>query len=653
MAKAHKLIARSNLDTTVRPQDDFYQYANGGWIAKNPIPKEESAWGSFYVSVKQNHQRLQKLAKGLERKRGKTGTPLQLVRDFWLSGMDARERNRKGFRPIQKYVDEIEKIDSIKELVAFIAMFHRDGFSMLWGVGVGPDDKDSSTQVLHVAQDGLSLPDRDFYVKKSKENEAIKKDLAIHIERILVMYGKDRDDARKSAQTILSIEMKLALTSMTMVERRDPHAQYNPHSISQLKKLTPHIDWILYLKGIHATASRIIVGQPKFFTRLDTILTGVTLSDWKRYLLWHVILGTSSYLGEKIAQAQFDFYGTRLQGTPEMKPLWRRVISTIDSRVGDALGQLYVTEYFPPRAKKRIDELVKNVIGACAERIESLEWMTSQTKKKALQKLQAIRPKIGYPIKWEQYKKLDILPDDYLGNVVRANRYEHARAMRKIDMKPDLNEWLITAPTVNAYFHPNMNEIVFPAGILQAPAFDADVDDAVNYGGIGSIIGHEITHAFDDEGRKFDAKGNLKDWWVAKDGIEFKKRAEVLRKQYDAFEVLPGLKVNGALTLGENIADLGGLIIAYEAWKKTKQARSTKKIDGFTGAQRFFLGNALFEAGAIRPEAQKKRLVTDPHAPSKARINVPFANMDVFYEAFEVKEGDALYLPPESRARIW
>ena len=653
MAKLKNLIRSQNLNRTVRPQDDFYTFANGGWIAKNVIPNEESAWGTFYLSIRQNQERLRTLVMSLRKKRSSHGAPAQLVRDLWLSGMNVREREVLGFSPIRGYADRIRKAQSVSDLVTLTGEMHRDGIAILWGVGVGPDDKDSSKVVFSIGQDGLSLPDRDFYVKNTVEYKAIRNDFLVHLEKMLKMYGYTEKEARSAARSILSIESKLARASMTMVERRDPHAQYNPHSLSQLKKMSPDIDWKQYLDRIGAKTSRVIVGQPLFFKELNALLKTSALPAWKDYFLWHVILSTSAYLSEEILKAQFVFYGTRLQGTPNMRPLWRRVIATIDAHIGDALGQLYVDAYFPPKAKKRIDALVQNIIETCAERIEELPWMTSTTKKKALKKLYAIRPKIGFPKKWHAYKGLSVSPLDFLGNVVRANRHEHARSMRKIGKKPDPEEWHMSAPTVNAYFHPNLNEIVFPAGILQAPAFDADADDAFNYGGIGAVIGHEITHAFDDEGRKFDSEGNLSDWWVKKDEVEFKKRAEVLRKQYDAFEVLPGHKVNGQLTLGENIADLGGVVIAFEAWKKTKQAKDQKKIGGFTGAQRFFLANAFFESGSIRAEALKKRLVTDPHAPSECRINGPFPHVDAFYEAFEVQKGDALYIAPESRARIW
>jgi putative endopeptidase len=336
-----------------------------------------------------------------------------------------------------------------------------------------------------------------------------------------------------------------------------------------------------------------------------------------------------------------------------MRPLWRRVINTVDGTIGDALGQLYVAEYFPPQAKKSIDTLVKNITLACEERIKNLEWMTPATKKKAIQKLNTLRYKVGYPNKWLSYKGLSITPEDFFGNVIRANRYEHTRVIKKIGKKPDLDEWFMTPSTVNAYFNANLNEIVFPAGILQSPFFDANADDAVNYGGIGAVIGHEITHAFDDEGRKYDHQGNLKDWWVKKDEIEFKKRAEVLRKQYDAFEVLPGHHVNGELTLGENIADLGGVLIAYDAWKKSQKGKKSVKIGGFTPEQRFFLGNAMGECGVIRDEALKKRLVVDPHSPSICRTNGPMANVPAFYEAFDVKEGDKLFIPTNKQAHIW
>jgi putative endopeptidase len=657
MTLSNDPIKKARLDTAIRPQDDFFHYANGGWIRKNQIPDEESVWGSFHVLNKENQDRLHTIMKRVQKKRAPKGTPTQLVRDFWISGMDMNERDRRGFDPIAPYATRISTLASAREINAFIADMNKDGFGFVFGIGVGPDDKDSETEALHFHQGGLSLPDRDFYLKQKKEHKDIRAAYLLHVARILSLYGYGADDAKSAARTILRLETRLAQVSMSPVELRDPHAQYNPHTLPQLKKLAPQIDWADFLKRIGTKADRVIVGSKPFLTEVSALLESEPIETWRTYLLWHLISGSSSALFESIGKAQFDFYGTLLQGTKAMRPLWRRVTASVDVHMGDALGQLYVADYFPPAAKKSIDALVKNVMAACEERIMHLGWMTPATKKKAIEKLHALRTKVGYPKKWLSYKGVRIEPDDYFGNILRANRYEHARAMRKIGKKPDRDEWLMTPSTVNAYFHPNLNEIVFPAGILQPPFFDPAADDAINYGAIGAVIGHEITHAFDDEGRKFDHKGNLKDWWVKADETEFKKRAEVLKKQYDAFEVIPGHKVNGALTLGENIADLGGVLIAYDAWKQSGKGKGSekrgRKIGGLTPEQRFFLGNAIAECSAIRDEALKKRLISDPHSPSVCRVNVPLANVDAFYEAFGVQEGDALYLPQNARARIW
>jgi len=648
-------INPKDLDTAVRPQDDFFQYAAGGWLQRNPIPASEARWGAFDVLRHENDKKLHLLVKEVAKKTNPASkTPAQLVRDFWLSGMDIQRRNKLSFAPLYSYQKNIEDIRSRGDLLACVARLHRDGFDVIWGVGVGPDDHCADHNILHLMQGGLSLPDRDYYLKKDEHSRTILEGYKVYILEMLTQFGIEREEAMQMRDTILKIETSLARASMTRVELRNPYLQDNPYTIAALQREYLKLDWKQYLGLIGARTSRLNVAQPKFLSTASKMVTSVSLDDWKTYLLWHIINGSAGALSQKISALSFSFYGKQLQGMEEQRPLWKRTVYVIDSAVGDALGQLYVAKYFPPRAKKSIDALVENIFKACAQRITQLDWMTPKTKQKALEKLAVIHSKVGYPNKWIDYRGLTIRADDYFGNLIRANQYEHKRQMRKIDKKVDSSEWEMTPSTVNAYFHPNHNEIVFPAGILQAPFFDVDAPDAMNYGAIGSVIGHEITHAFDDEGRKFDAKGNLKDWWKPEDARAFDRRAAILRRQYDSFEVLPNFFVNGKLTLGENIADLGGLLIAYDAWQMTRSGKSaTPKRRSFSDEQLFFFGLTACERGANRTEDLKRRLVVDPHSPSKCRVNGPFRNIDAFYDVFDVGPKDKMYLAPSKRARIW
>lgn len=649
-----KVISEKELNLKIRPQDDFFEYACGGWIKSNTIPASESHWGSFDQLRAENDKRLRTLVEKVATKRGKSGSPIQLVRDFWLSGIDMKRRDSLGFKPLDFYIEKIQSIESSEELLKFISQAHRDGMGLSWSMGVGPDDHCADHNMLLIGQGGMSLPDRDYYIKKGTEYESVRTAYLEYIGKMLKLFGYTKEEAAKSAVIIMKFETRLARVSMTRTEMRDPHSQYNPHTALALKRLAPCIDWTTYFKLIGAKPKKVNVMQPKFFKEVNTMIDSVSLSAWRTYLLWHVINRNASRLSRRIGKTSFNFYGKTLQGSKRQRPLWRRVVASIDGNIGDALGQLYVAEYFPPRAKKSIDGLVKHVMVACEARIRKLDWMSVSTKRKALKKLKVITPKIGYPDKWIAYKGLKIIPNDYFGNAIRASQYEHKRDMAKIDKKVDPAEWQMTPSTVNAYFHPNHNEIVFPAGILQPPFFDVDAPDSYNYGAIGSVIGHEITHAFDDEGRKFDLKGNLKDWWTKEDTREFEKRTSVLKKQYDAFQVLPGFFVNGKLTLGENIADLGGLLIAYDAWQLSNtKSDAHNSSQSFTPEQLYFFGLVAIEKGSIRDAALKKRLVTDPHSPASCRVNGPFRNMDIFYEIFNITEKDGMYLPPNKRARIW
>lgn len=654
-ASMKKGIDRKNLNAKARPQNDFFEYGSGGWVRRHPMPADKSRWGTFDFLREQSKEQLRQVIEPVvKHKKWKAGSNEQMVRDLWLSAMDEKLREKLGLAPLRSVLEKINAIKNKKDLLEFIAWGHRTGLGLLWGMYVNRDDKQSDKNVLLFAQGGLSLPDRDYYLQDDAESKRVRAEFMKYIPRLLRLVGYSEKDADHTARLVMAIETDLARASMTRVERRDPHKQYNKRTLRSLARETPQIDWERYFELTRVPAPKdFIVGQPKFISRAGEMLGELSVEDWKIYLRWSVIDDMAPLLTRRLVLESFRFYGTVLSGQKKMQPTWKRAVATLDGALGDALGQLYVKKFFSHRAKRKIDALVDNLFAAYRERLQHLEWMSAATKKKAFIKLSAMKRKLGYPKKWESYRGLHIVAEDYIGNLARSHEYEFDRMIKKLKKKPDPHEWYMTPPTVNAYFDPNANEIAFPAGIMQPPFFDEEADDAQNYGGIGSVIGHEITHGFDDEGRQYDHKGNLKEWWSKEDKKKFEKRAKILSDQFDSFVAIDGMHVNGKLTLGENIADLGGLIIAFEAYKKSQKGKKREIIGGFTPEQRFFLGYALTEAGSIRPELLKKYLVIDPHSPSIFRVNGPVSNMEAFYEAFEVKKGDALYREPKNRAKIW
>lgn len=648
------VIDTKNLNTRIRPQDDFFLYANGGWNKRHPIPPDKSRWGTFDELRENSKKQLRTIIEPVAKKKHlKRGSDEQLVRGVWLSGMDEKRREKLALAPLIPLLSRVAAITNQKDLLEYIAYAHRVGLGVLWGTYVSRDDKKSHRNMLYLAQGGLSLPDRDYYFNNDAESKRVRKEFKKHIPRMLALAGLSAD-ARKTIEIVMRLETALAEASMTRTERRDPHKQYNKRAIKSLSKESPAIDWARYFTLIKAGSPKeLVVSQPKFMARVSKLFKTISIEDWKTYLTWSVIDDMAPLLNKKMVEENFRFYGRVLSGTKKMQPLWKRIVGVVDGAVGDALGKLYVKNYFDHEAKRHINQLVDNLFATYKERLADLEWMGPKTKKKAFVKLRAMKRKLGYPSKWHTYKGLKINADDFVGNMLRVHEYEFNRMLRKLKKKPDPTEWYMTPSTVNAYFDPNANEIAFPAGIMQPPFFDATADDALNYGGIGSVIGHEMTHGFDDEGRKFDHKGNLKEWWTASDKKRFEKRARVLAKQFDSFVAIDNMHVNGKLTLGENIADLGGLIIAFKAFQKSQKGKKRKIIQDFTPEQRFFLGYAITEAGNIRPQLLKKYLVIDPHSPSIFRVNGPLSNMEEFYEAFGVKHGDKLYRAPKARARIW
>jgi len=643
-----------NLDRSARPQDDFFRYANGGWLKKNPIPHDESNWGSFYLLRKASDEALRNILEDSKRKKAAHGSNLRKVRDYYLSAMNEKKLNKEGAGPLHKFFDIIDNIKNSDDIVALSAYFRRIGVSSLWRIDANQDMKDRSIVVLYLEQGGLGLPDRDYYLKTDKKSEEIRQKYTTHIKKMHKLIFGQNFNPKKTASAIMNIETRFAKASMTMVERRDYEKQYNKMRLAGLRRLAPNIDWIKYFSAVGAHAKgRLIVMQPLFIKTAEKMLSNIPLEDWKYYFKWKVMSAFAGYLSDKLADERFNFFGKVLSGQKKMKPRWRRAANEIDSALGEALGELYVAEHFPKEAKKSINKLVDNLISSYRERLKALDWMGNTTKKKALEKLSAFIRKLGYPDKWRNYGKLNVSPDSYLENHIASYAFEFVRSMKKIGKRPDKKEWGMTPPTVNAYYNPLFTEIVFPAGIMQPPFFDPNTDDAVNYGAIGAVIGHELTHGFDDKGSTFDKNGEMKNWWAKSDRKLFLKKAKGLIDQYGKFEALHGVFVNGKLTIGENIADLGGLIIAYHAYQKAVRGKERKIIGGFTQEQRFFLGAAYAECGQAREAALRQQINTDPHSPSEARVNLPLANMTEFYEAFGVKEGDKMWRPEKDRVAIW
>jgi len=643
-----------NINKTVRPQDDFYLYANGGWLKKNRIPADESRWGSFIILRYEAEHNLKNIVDELLKKRSKNGTEEQLVGDLYRSGMDMATRNKHGVKPLEQYRKEITAVSNTKELLTLIARFHKLGIAVPWGTIIDQDSKNSSRYALHIYQSGIGLPDRDYYLKDDGEFVRVRKAYVDHIICIFRLLGYSVTESFKKTETVMKVETLLAKASMDKVMARDADKIYNKRTLAELQKQVPQVAWRAHFKGAGIpNVPYVIAMQPEFLKAAGKLLTTLPLEEWKVYLEWHLADDASGFLSEDFVKANFKFSQV-LSGNKKMKPLWRRTLGVVNGSLGEALGKVYVSKYFDQAKKRKMDTLVSDLFVVYAERIKNLDWMSAPTKKKALAKLKTMQRKIGYPRVWKGYKGLVIKPEDYFGNILRVTEYERLREMKKLVRKGiDRDEWFMYPQTVNAYFHPTMNEIVFPAAILQPPFFNFEADDAFNYGGIGAVIGHEITHGFDDQGAKFDEKGNLKMWWTSADKKKFEQKGRVVVKQYDSFTVADGVHVNGGLTLGENIADLGGLVIGYEAYQRHLKKTGRKDIAGLTPEQRFFLGFAQAEQELNRPEAIKTRTLTDPHSPPECRINGPLAHFTPFYEAYGVKKGDKLYREQKARAHIW
>ncbi len=655
---ANKAIDPMNMDTSVKACDDFYQYANGGWLKGATIPADKARFGSFEALADRNrdalHLILEETSKRLDWKKGSLE---QKVGDFYASGMDQTAIEKLGAAPLKPWLDRIEAIRSTKDLAPLLAAFHgaRAGGGG-FGFGVAQDAKNSTQYIAQLNQGGLGLPDRDYYTKDDAKSKELRAKYTAHVANMLVLVGEDPLDARAHADAVMVVESRLAKASMTRVEQRDPQKTYHKLLVSDLEQLAPHFDWKAYFKGLGLKKIEDVnVRQPDFFKEFGIMAEQITVPEWRAYLRWHAVSSAAPLLSKAFVDEAFDFNSRILNGIPQQQDRWKRVQATLDtpSALGEAAGQLYVKKNFSPEAKQKMVVLIENLRAALKEKIEALPWMGEDTKKQALRKLAAFRVKVGYPDRWKDASKIEVVRGDYYGNIMRARAFETRHNFEKLGQPIDRTEWGMTPPTVNAYYSPTLNEIVFPAGILQPPFFDANADDAVNYGGIGAVIGHEMTHGFDDSGSQYDADGNLKNWWTPEDRKAYDSRTDMVVKEFDAFKALPDQNVNGKLTLGENIADLGGVKIAYAAWQKSLVGKTPAPIDGFTGPQRFFLNFAIIWRNVVRPEAMRLRLNTDPHSPGQYRTIGPLSNLPEFFTAFGCADGDAMKRPEAVRPSIW
>ena len=646
----------SNMNTKVKPNEDFFEYANGGWLKANPIPDEHSRYGAFEILEKKNQEQVKSMVEEISAMDNvETGSPQQQIRDFYNSGMDTNLIEELGMKPIKAVYDEIYAMPSKSDIVSMQAKLNFTGTFPLFSVFGSQDDKNSSAVIAQFVQGGLGLPDRDYYTKDDERIQKIREKYVNHISKIFILAGDNETIANAKAKSIMAFETKLAEASMTMKERRDPKATYNIYNLEQLSELAPNYNFEELFKDLGITNTDVInIRQPNFITGTVELLNNTNIDVIKDYFAWNLLNSNAGKLNKAFADQNFYFYSTVLSGVDKMQPRWKRMVSSINGNLGDPVGEIYVEKYFPADSKERMIKLVDNLKVALKESIKNLDWMGDTTKLRAEAKLDAITVKVGYPNKWIDYTSLSIDPNNYVQNTWNCSSFSYKRNLNKIGKPVDREEWGMTPQTVNAYYSPNMNEIVFPAAILQTPFFDANADDAVNYGAIGVVIGHEMTHGFDDQGRLYDKDGNLNEWWTKEDAAKFKEKVQILVNQYNAFPILDSLHVDGELTLGENIADNGGLFIAHSALQMSyKQNGNPAPIDGLTSDQRFLIAYAQLWRQHIRPKTLMRRLQEDVHSPGTARVNAGVVNTPWFYTAFDIKEGDANYVAPSDRAQIW
>ncbi|HJV89987.1 MAG TPA: M13 family metallopeptidase [Holophagaceae bacterium] len=643
----------ANLDPSVKACEDFYTYANGGWMKRNTIPSDKARWGSFEELMERNRAHVKAvLDETSPRRDWKKGSIEQQVGDFFASGMDEARIEKLGLKPLAADFKRIEGFKDLQGLPAFLGESHNLGLGGAFGFSVGQDAKESTRYLGSLSQGGLGLPDRDYYLLQDKKNVGIRTEYEAHVARVFGLAGEKPELAKAHARMVLDLETQLAQAAWSRVENRNPNKTYNKRTLDQLMAEAPGFDWKAYFQARGAQVAEVNLRQPSFFKAFGQLAQKVQAPQWRVYFKWNLLRSASAALPKAFVEESFAFNGKFLNGTPEQEPRWKRIQAATDGTLGEALGQLYVKKAFSPEAKQKVLDMVANMRAVLKERIEGLDWMGEATKKQAIRKLEAFGVKMAYPDHWRTYT-FDVKRDDYYGNLRRARLFETRRNLAKLGKPIDRTEWGMTPPTVNAYYNASMNEIVFPAGILQPPFFDPKADMAVNYGAIGWVIGHEMTHGFDDSGSQFDADGNLKNWWTDADRKAYQSRADLVVKQYDAYEPLKGEHVNGKLTLGENIADLGGLKVAFAAWKKSLGAQPAPVLEGFTGEQRFFLGAAQVWRNHIRPEALSVRLKTDTHSPGHERVVGPMSNLPEFFDAFGCGDGQPMKREESQRPSIW
>jgi putative endopeptidase len=654
-AAASHGVALSSMDKTCKPCQDLYHYANGEWLKKNPIPAAYPDWSPERELAERNREHLhQILDKAAADREAKSGSNEQKIGDFYSGCMNEQQVNTDGVKPLEPELQRIAAMVNVADLQAEVARLQGMGVEAVFDFGSTQDAKNSTQVIGGADQGGLGLPDRDYYTKTDDKSKQIRQQYVEHVAKMFELLGDDATKSAAEAKTVMALETKLAEASLTNVERRDPQKTYHRMSVDELSALTPAFSWRHYFQEIGYPAIKSVdVTAPKFFEAVNAQLKAAPLDDWKTYLRWHLVDSEASALSDPFVNENFNFNGRVLEGTQELLPRWKRCVRAADNNLGEALGQVYVQQYFPPEAKARALDMVNQLIAVLHDDLETLPWMGEVTRQQALIKLAAFTKKIGYPDKWRDYSAYNVDRGPYVLNVIRGAQFEFKRDLNKIGKPVDRTEWEMTPPTVNAYYDPLLNEIVFPAGILQPPFFDPRADDASNYGSMGAIIGHEMTHGFDDEGRQFDAQGNLRDWWTPEDEKNFSQRAQCVEKQFDSYVVAGDLHENGKLVLGESIADLGGLSIAYRALERTLAGKPRPLIGGLTPEQRFFLAYAQSWSENSRPQAERLQATTDPHPLARFRAIGPPSNLPSFAQAFDCKAGDAMVRPPAIRCQIW
>jgi putative endopeptidase len=646
-------IELDNMNTKVRPQDDFYEYVNGAWLARTEIPADKSTYGSFTALRDKSRQDVKAIIEETAQLENvEAGSDAQKVGDLYRSYMSTDKLNKLGAKPLKPELDKIDALTNHDDVAVYFAESQMIGTDAPFGFYVNNDSKNPTSYIMHFVQSGLGLPDKVYYSKDDEKSVELRAAYVEHLTQMFSLSGFE--DAKSKAEQVMALETAIADIHWERTKRRDRNATYNKIETAKLSELMPNFNWQAYLSHAGVTSeTHVIVSEKSYFEKFSKLFKATSVADWKAYFNWTLINSAANKLSSEFDQQNFAFYGTKLNGTPEQEVRWKRAVGAVNSLLGEVVGKIYVKKHFKPEAKARMVKLVENLRTAYKEAIINLEWMSEDTKKQALDKLAKFTPKIGYPDKWRDYSALEIKADDLVGNYLRASQFNYQSQIDKLGKPIDKAEWFMSPQTVNAYYNPSMNEIVFPAAILQPPFFNMEADDAVNYGGIGGVIGHEMGHGFDDQGAKSDGDGVLRNWWTEKDLTEFKLRTGKLAAQYSEFEPLPGEHINGELTLGENIGDLGGLTIAHKAYQLSLNGKKSPEIDGLSGEQRFFMGWAQVWAYKFREEALRNRLATDPHSPAPYRGNGTLMNMPEFMQAYDVKPGDGMYRKPEDRVKIW